>query len=221
MAAQYPRVESDPAAAALRGQPNGYASLNASTKVVESRADLAILARELSDLARTGGWLPSGAICETFPRFLMMSSLTLLSGRIQWTGGITVPGGRQVTSVSVASNGATTTPTHQWFALMDRSGNVVAKTVDDLTTAWAATAVKTLAITGGYTPSNAIELYVGILVTAATPPSLWRPGGASGSAYGAGGGWGDNGVSGLSVPGDLTTPQSVPSGQAGYYAYVS
>lgn len=202
---------------------SGLATLDGSSKVVQARPDQTILARELADLARTGGWLPSGAIAETFPRHLCMNTLGLVSGRLQLGGGIVIPGGRTVTSISVfAHSTGATTPTNQWFCLVDRSGNVLAKTVDDTTTAWAGNTVKTLNLSSTYTPTNAIEVYVGVVVVAATPPSLSRPGSAPGSAIGSGGGFGDSANTGLTNPASLgATVSGVPPGQSAFYAYIS
>lgn len=203
-----------------KGAASGVASLDASSRLVESPADLAVLPRHLSDLAR-GGWLPGGAIAETFPREFMLNALSLATGRLQLAGGVVIPGGRSVSTISVPSH---TTPgsgmTNQWFCLVDRSGNVLAKTGDDTSTAWAASTVKTLTISGGYTPTNAIEVYIGVVVVG-TPPTLWRPGSAASFAVGTGGGIGDSSTTGLTNPASLGGTCAVPNGQAAFYAFVS
>lgn len=185
-------------------------------------ADKVVLPRNLSDLARTGGWLPQGMVDETFPRYLCMAQLGIATGRIQWTGGIVVPGGTPINTVYVLSSTAATAPTHQWVALMDRANGAVVKLSGDKTNeAWGANVLKPFALTSTYTPANAVELYVGVVVVATAVPNFWRPGGALGSAVGAGGGYGDNGPNGLVVPGDLASPQGIPGGQHAFYACVA
>lgn len=88
---------------------------------------------------------------------------------------IVLEAGDKVTSISVLS-GATAagTPTNWWFALYDTSATaaLIAQTADQLTAAWAADTVKTLALATAYTVVTTGVYYVGIMVKATTVPSL-------------------------------------------------
>lgn len=79
---------------------------------------------------------------------------------------------QQITAISFFSIGAATSPTHQTFALYDQSRNLIGATSDDTTTAWAANTRKRLVLASPYTPTADGWLYVGILVTASTVPTL-------------------------------------------------
>jgi hypothetical protein len=59
---------------------------------------------------------------------------------------------------------------------VDQSLNVLAKTADDTTTAWNLNTTKTLAISGGYTPTTDLPVYLGIMVAATTVPTLVQVG---------------------------------------------
>lgn len=212
-------------AAAARGAASGVASLDANQKVNEARADGAILLRELSDAARAS-WLPGGAIAETMPRNFCQSQLTMTTGRLWLAGGIVIPGGRLVTSISVPAGTAGSGLTHTWFCLVDRAGNVIRKTADDTSATWpgpgVAGNVKTLNLATTYTPSSSIEVYVGVVEVGTTPASLWRLGGGLGSAIGTGGGLGDSANTGLTDPASLgATISAVPPGHNPFYAFIS
>jgi hypothetical protein len=79
-----------------------------------------------------------------------------------------------------------TTPTHQWFALFDASRNKLKVTSDDTSTAWSAITAsasnkKTLAVAGGaYTVPASGKYYLGVVVVAATPPTLTGAPGSGG-----------------------------------------
>ena len=83
--------------------------------------------------------------------------------------------GDKVTSISVLS-GATAagTPTNWWFALYDTSATpaLISQTADQLTAAWAADTVKTLALATAYTATATGVYWIGIMVKATTVPSL-------------------------------------------------
>lgn len=152
--------------------------------------DRSVLTRHAADLLRTGGWLPTGWIDQTIPDRMGLNtgSGVLASGTLRLAGGIVIPGGRTVSNISMLS-GTTglNTGTHQWFCLVDQSFNVLAYTSDDTSTAWNSSTMKTLPLAtnaaGGvqlsYTPANAIEVYVGAMVTATTPPTLVATTGAA------------------------------------------
>lgn len=191
------------------------------------KTDGAVSARYLSDSARAK-WLPSGAplpgpaIDETFPRNMMASNLGMSTGRIWWSGGIVVPAGKQVKGIAIWNAVAVAGSTHLWFALMDRATRTVQGVTADVTTAtpWGTSVLLPLDLTAAWTPSADTEVYIGLCNVATTPASPMRLGGSSGSNVGAGGGLGDNGQSGLTTPGTLTSPAAVVAGQNPFYGVV-
>lgn len=170
---------------------------------------------------------PNGAIAETIDR----TALGLANAAVTATGtlylqAIVLPEGRTISNITWCSgNTALSGGNHQWFVLIDTSGNLLAVTGDDTSTAWAAKSLKTLAVTSPYTPGTTGLYFVGVMVDATTPPSL--------------AGLGDIGaVLNVAAPclcgpsstsaGTLTTPPTIPSvfnlpttGAAKVYAYVS
>lgn len=130
--------------------------------------------------SKTGPWQPTNAI-ENYPRStrLIDAQAFLASGALRLVGGVVIPAGRAVNSITFVSNAAAVSPTNQWFCLVDQSLNVIAKTSDDTTTAWAASSAKTLNLTSTYTPSSEIAVYCGIVVVAGTVPSLTGVSGSS------------------------------------------
>lgn len=84
-------------------------------------------------------------------------------------------GGDLVTNLSFVS-GATAagTPTNYWFALYDNQTTpaLIAQSADQLTAAWAANTVKTLALSTAYRVPKTGIYYAACMVTATTPPSL-------------------------------------------------
>jgi len=83
--------------------------------------------------------------------------------------------GDVITNISVRS-GATAagTPTNYWLALYSDAATpaLLAQTADQTTTAWAANTTKTLALSSPYTVLRTGVYWVGIMVTATTPPTL-------------------------------------------------
>lgn len=118
---------------------------------------------------------PTAALAETFRRangsFANTTGMT--SGTLYLTA-IALAGGLSVSTITFfTSTTPVGTPTHQWFCLLDSSLNVLAKTADDTTTAWGSSTAKTLTISGGpYVTTRSGLYYVGVLVTATTPPGL-------------------------------------------------
>lgn len=158
------------------------------------------------------GWelLPSGAKAQTIPRGISSvgSASFLTSGQVYFTG-LWLRAGDSISTISFAAGGTgATLPTNQWFVLADASLNKVAITADDTTTAWAASGVKTLSITGGpyVVPSSGLY-YVGILVVASVTPTLLQ---TSGSFYSTATGLITPKIAGTSN-GSLTNPASAPS----------
>lgn len=83
--------------------------------------------------------------------------------------------GDVITNVSVRS-GATAagTPTNYWLALYSNAAvpALLAQTADQTSTAWAANTTKTLALASPVTITETGVYWVGIMVAAATPPTL-------------------------------------------------
>ncbi len=124
-------------------------------------------------------WRPAAAIAETVSRVGKIESLTLLtSGTLSLFGGAVLPAGVEVSSISFSSAGTgANTPTNQWFCIVDLStGTVLAKTADDTTTAWGVNTQKTLALASAYTPDIDTPVYLGVVVVAATAPTLFGAG---------------------------------------------
>lgn len=119
-------------------------------------------------------FLPTSAIAETFPRMYQANtSRTLTSGRLELTGCLRLRAGVAINTISVSSaDVALVSGTNQWFCLVDTSLNVLKKTADDTSTAWAAHTIKTLTLSSAYTPVSDIDVYLGIVVVAATPPTI-------------------------------------------------
>lgn len=88
---------------------------------------------------------------------------------------IALQAGDVITSISVRS-GATAagTPTAYWVALYDDSATpaLLSQSADQTSTAWAANTTKTLALAAAQTIVRTGIYYVGIMVTATTPPTL-------------------------------------------------
>lgn len=123
-------------------------------------------------------WLPTtpAAVAQNYPYGLATSAAVglLSTGRLGIVGGITLPAGVPVNAITfVSGSTALVTGTNQWFALYNPTTRaLIRQTADDLATAWAAGAAKTLALSSAYTPAVDERVWVGIMVAAATVPTL-------------------------------------------------
>ncbi|WP_448319222.1 right-handed parallel beta-helix repeat-containing protein [Streptomyces sp. CO7] len=116
---------------------------------------------------------------ETTSRLRCSTSGTITSGQLTLVP-IWLPKGVTITAIGFVSGGtAAASPTNQWFALFNRDRVAVARTVDATTASWAANTVKQLNVaqtTAGSTTSYRTTYeglyFLGVLVAAATPPSL-------------------------------------------------
>ena len=124
-------------------------------------------------------WLPSGVKAETYPFVrahadaVDLPNTNFTSGRLHLAGGVVLRAGVQYSSISVITGGtAAGTPLNQWMCLVDTSLNVLAKTTDDTTTAWATNTRKTLNLSTPYTPAADTPVYVGLVVVATTLPTM-------------------------------------------------
>lgn len=116
--------------------------------------------------------MPSGAIMETCSRYALTTVNPLVSGRLQVVG-IDLPKGKTITTITfVSSSTALVTGTAQWFCLLDSSRVPLGVTNDDTSTAWAATTAKTLTLSTPFVTTYAGFHYLGIMVAAATCPTL-------------------------------------------------
>jgi len=126
------------------------------------------------DDSHPGVWtMVTGALAETCPRVFAFTNGTVLASGTMTLTAINLKVGMTISSISYYS--ATTAlsgGTNQWFALYSSSRALLAQTVDDTSTAWGSNSVKTLALTSGYTVVTPGLHYVGINVTASTPPTL-------------------------------------------------
>ncbi|MDX3555176.1 right-handed parallel beta-helix repeat-containing protein [Streptomyces europaeiscabiei] len=121
---------------------------------------------------------PSGRY-ETTSRLRAGTTSTPTSGTLYLVP-VWLPQGLAVSNISFVSGGtAMVTPTNWWFTLHNRSRVALARTADQLTAAWAANTVKTVAIaqaTAGaassYTTTYGGLHYLGVMIKATTVPSL-------------------------------------------------
>lgn len=115
---------------------------------------------------------PTAAAYENFPRIQNNGLLTMTSGTMRMTP-IWLLAGTTITAISfISGSTALVTGTHQWFALYDSSRNLLRQTTNDTSTAWAANATKTLNLTSTYPIASTGMYYIGINVTATTPPTI-------------------------------------------------
>lgn len=109
------------------------------------------------------------------PQLQATSNGAALSTGVMTSVSIPLLAGQKVTNISFAS--ATTaagTPTHWWFALFSAAATpaLIGQTADQLTAAWTANTVKTLALATPVTVSTAGTYWLSIMVAATTPPTL-------------------------------------------------
>lgn len=108
------------------------------------------------------------------PLDITVDAAALSTGVMHATAVVLQPGD-VVTNITVKSGAtAAAVPTNYWFALYSSAATpaLLAQTADQTTTAWGANTVKTLALTAAQTITSAGVYYVGIMVTATTPPSI-------------------------------------------------
>lgn len=122
-------------------------------------------------------WLLDGA--PTTSRTSNMSTLdcnadlAALTTQVMTSVALPMQPGDVVTNLTFVS-GATAagTPTNWWFALYSPTGALLAQTADQLTAAWAASTVKTLALTTPQMATSAAVYYAAVMVKATTVPTL-------------------------------------------------
>lgn len=168
----------------------------------------------------------TGCVAATYDRAYVQSNATLstpASGTLRLYA-IQLPAGLSISNISFWSGttGATV-PTHQWFGLFDNTRTPVAKTADDAGTAWAATAKKTLAVTGGpFVTTYAGLYYVGILITATTLPNIVAVSGNANVPRGDAPAMGGDSSPSLTTPASCTGAQTAITLVSGFgYAELS
>jgi len=98
---------------------------------------------------------------------------------------------------------------------------VIAKTVDDTTTAWSTNAPKTLNLSATYTPTVDTPVYLGIMIAAGTMPDL-RCANASNVPYQQAPIVCGNSTTGLTNPASLgATAGAITAANANPYAWVN
>lgn len=143
-------------------QSNATAVIKRARSVLSSEAALAQMA-------------PAGAVAESFPRGWAspVTGTAILTSQTLTLVAVPVYPGDKVSSLAAWSGStAMSGPVNWWFAFFDQSLNQVAVSADQLTAGWAANAKKTLAMTAAWSASLPALHYAGILVNAATPPSV-------------------------------------------------
>ena len=126
---------------------------------------------------------PAGCKAETFPRqWCDETNVSVLStGRLSLQA-IWLQAGTVISSISLCSaTTALSVGTNQLFGLYDANRNLLATTADNTSTAWGANSIKTLNLTAPYTVPSTGLYYIGVSVTATTPPTLKGQAAPSGS----------------------------------------
>lgn len=172
---------------------------------------------------QSGGWLPVGAIAESFSRCgIRHEAQTYASGRMAFAAGVILPAGRTVTSVTFVTGAqAMVGGQNQWFAIVDQAGAVLAKTADGLTSAWLADSGKTLTLATPFTAAVTIGVYLGCLVKATVMPSLVGMTHASFGADAIAPFTAAVGEGALTGPGSLGPVSSIFTDTRNLYGYVS
>lgn len=125
-----------------------------------------------AELARKA-MLPTGALAETMPRSATTVATGPLATGVMRLAAIHLLNGWTINSISfISGTTAAVTPTNWWFALYDANRALLKQTADQLTAAWAANTLKTLNLTSSQRITASGLYYVGVMVAAATPPTL-------------------------------------------------
>jgi hypothetical protein len=98
-----------------------------------------------------------------------------LTTQVMLSAAVVLEAGDTISNISFMSGGtAAGTPTNWWFALFDDSATpaLLAQTADQLTAAWAAHTVKTLALSSPVLVPRQGVYYAAAMVKATTVPSL-------------------------------------------------
>lgn len=151
-------------------------SANSTVWECVSNATGAAIWQQLTPAAgRDPFFMPTGALAESVPRWLPATVATAMTSGTLRLQAIAIAKGVSITNISFMSGTtALAGGSNQWFALFDNTRTKLGVTSDDTSTAWAASTVKTLAITGGPFVATYTGLYfLGIVVVATTMPTLF------------------------------------------------
>jgi hypothetical protein len=163
---------------------------------------------------------PTGAIAETFPRIFAAATGANLAGGFVQLSAINIPVNTLISSISFLSSGvAAGTPTHQWFCLVDVNRNILAVTSDALTAAWGTNTVKTLNLASAFITTYSGLHYLGVCVTATTPPSIATPQLGNATAWSAAPRLCGATSSGQTIPMTVGATLAGFAGGGGLYAY--
>jgi len=112
---------------------------------------------------------PTGTLAETIPRELCLETNHVPISSQMWLQGIVLYAGQIISNITLSS-GATAagTPTHCLAGIYDDSFALKATTADQLTAAWAANTVKTLALVVPYRVPRSGVHYVAFFMAATT-----------------------------------------------------
>lgn len=120
-------------------------------------------------------WAGSASVCETLLRGDVAGNVTApASGTLLLVGGGIIPAGETITRVGfVSGTTAGGVLTNQFFCIVNADTlAVIAKTADDLATAWAANTLKELVLSAPLSILEDTPVYIGLAVAATTVPSL-------------------------------------------------
>lgn len=123
------------------------------------------------------GWLlagsPSGVRDQNLIQQDCNADLAALTTQVMTSVAVPVQPGELISNITFVSGGtAAGTPTNWWMALYSAAGVLLAQTADQLTAAWAADTVKTLALATAQRMSAAGIVYAAVMVKATTVPTL-------------------------------------------------
>lgn len=168
----------------LQGEGD-YANTNLAKTIVLNQGDAATLvyanniwssisaSTSASSVAFTPEVLPTGAIAQSIPRYTAVGNLATLTSGTLVLSAVRLQAGTTVNSITwVSRTTALSGGNNQWFALFNSSRQCLAVTNDDTSTAWGANTAKTLSLTSPYSVTTTGNYYIGIMVNAATPPTL-------------------------------------------------
>lgn len=116
---------------------------------------------------------PSGVRNQSMSQLDIDADLAALATGVMTSVLVPVQTGDLITNITFVSGAtAADTPLNWWFALYDSTGAKLAQSADQTTTAWAASTVKTLALTTAQRASAAGFVYAACMVKATATPTL-------------------------------------------------
>lgn len=161
--------------------PNNTAYLDSATNKVKFKDNVGSTGYliPLRDRLRTKDpWRPEGTKAENISRVgtdAKNLATILTSGTLYMIGGLILPSDEEITAVHIyTATTAAVEPTHSWVVLCNQNERkILARSADKTTTALGANSKITYALEAGYKPSvEEPMVYVGLLVTATTTPTL-------------------------------------------------